>query len=94
MQILGGLWLNPPLTRPHSVGVILQKIVRDIEVTYNFFDEPRRAALEKSIDRLNRCYGRTTVTHACALKAAQYLSHERLPFGKPWELDRPQPASE
>jgi hypothetical protein len=28
-------------------------------------------------------YGRTTITRAAALRATQYLSHERIPFGKP-----------
>jgi hypothetical protein len=68
---------------PKSVGVNLQKIIPDAEVTLNMFDEPRRADLEDAIDRLNRRHGRTTVTRAIALRATQYLSQERIPFGKP-----------
>jgi hypothetical protein len=61
----------------------LQKIIPDAEVTLNMFDDPRRAKLEAVIDRLNRRYGRTTITRGIALRATQYLSHERIPFGKP-----------
>jgi hypothetical protein len=51
-----------------------------------FNRRPRRVALQAVVDRLNRRYGRATLTTGVALKAAQYLSHERIPFGKPWEL--------
>jgi hypothetical protein len=61
----------------------LQKIIPDAEVTLNMFDDARRVSLEAAIDRLNRRYGRTTITRAAALRATQYLSHERIPFGKP-----------
>jgi hypothetical protein len=84
-QILRDLW-NPPTRQPKSVGVNLQRIVPDHEVTLNLFEEPRRVALQAVVDRLNRRYGRATLTTGVALKAAQYLSHERIPFGKPWEL--------
>ena len=82
VKILRALW-NPPTQVPKSVGVNLQKIIPDTEVTLNMFDDPRRAKLEAVIDRLNRRYGRTTITRAIALRATRYLSHERIPFGKP-----------
>jgi len=85
MQILRTPW-TPPTKVPKSVGVNLQKIIPDNEVTLNMFDEPRRASLEAVIDRLNRRYGRTTITRATELRATQYLSHERIPFGKPSEF--------
>jgi DNA polymerase IV len=53
VSILRALW-NPPTRVPKSVGVNLQKIIRDHDETLNFFDDPRRADLEAAIDRLNR----------------------------------------
>jgi hypothetical protein len=50
----------------------LQKIIPDAEVTLNMFDDARRVSLEAAIDRLNRRYGRTTITRAAALRATQY----------------------
>jgi len=85
IKILGSLW-HPTIKTPKSVGVNLQKIMPDADVTLNMFDEPRRVALEDAIDRLNRRYGRTTVTSGTALRATQYLSHERIPFGKPGDF--------
>jgi hypothetical protein len=54
--------------------------------TLNLLDDPRRAGLDAAIDRLNRKHGRATVTRGAALKAAEYLSHERIPFGKPTDM--------
>src|SRR4051812_2797089 len=61
VKILRYLW-NSPTQVPKSVGVNLQKIIPDMEVTLNMFDDSRRAELEAVIDRLNRRYGRTTIT--------------------------------
>jgi DNA polymerase IV len=85
VSILRALW-NPPTRVPKSVGVNLQKIIPDYDVTLNMFDDPRRANLDAVIDRLNRRYGRTTITRGTALRATKYLSHERIPFGKPSDM--------
>jgi hypothetical protein len=65
VSILRALW-NPPIKSPISVGVNLQKIIPDAEVTLNMFDDARRVSLEEAIDRLNRRHGRTTITRAAA----------------------------
>jgi hypothetical protein len=74
--------------QPESVGINLQRIVSDHKVTWKMFDEPGRADLESVVDRLNRRYGCTTLTRGVALEAAQYLRHERIPFGKPMDAVR------
>ena len=85
VSLLRRMW-NPPVKVPKSVGVNLQKIILDHEVTLNMFDDPRRADLDAVIDRLNARFGRAAVTRAVALRAAQYQSHERIPFGKPTDM--------
>ena len=85
MQILSDLW-EPNYAVPKAAGVVLQNIIPDGEVTMNMFDDPRRANIDKAVDRLNRRYGPGCIVSGTALPAKDFLSHVRIPFGKPNEM--------
>ena len=85
MSILSCLWRDC-IAKPSHVGVSLQNIIANDQVTPSLFDDSNNLLLDRVTDQLNRRFGRGTLTVASALKTKDYLEHGRIPFGKPTEL--------
>ena len=85
MQMLTGLWQDT-VREPHRVEVALRDLVPDGDVTRSMFDEAESCGLDFVVDSINRKHGRGAVTTAAAMQAVEYLSRDRIPFGKPTSL--------
>ncbi|MGO8673813.1 MAG: DNA polymerase [Capsulimonadaceae bacterium] len=85
MDALTGIW-RPPYPAPRKVGVVLYNLVADIDAPRSLFDDqPRRARASAAVDRINRTFGRGTVTLACTLPAA-HTADDKIAFAKVAEM--------
>ena len=85
LQVLTGLWQDTA-AQPFRVHVALRDLVPESGVTRSLFDEGKAGGLEFVVDGINQKWGRGTLTTASAMRAVDYLAHERIPFGQPTEL--------
>jgi DNA polymerase-4 len=85
IELLRELW-TPPHLVPKSAGATFQNLVKDSDVTVSLFDNFDQPNIDEVIDRLNQKFGPGCIVSGSALPAKEYLSHVRIPFGKPSEL--------
>jgi DNA polymerase-4 len=55
------LWKACPENTPVHVGVWLFDLIHDTQHSLDFFDDPKREAISKAMDELNKAYGQHTV---------------------------------
>jgi DNA polymerase-4 len=82
LKILKALWQDH-VAVPSKVSVVLYDLVRQDDITVDFFDRDPGNELDKAADYINQKYERGTLTTAAALQAKEYLNHQRISFGMP-----------
>ena len=85
IELLREMWTPPDLI-PKSAGATLQNLVKDNDVTISLFDNFDQPNIDVVIDRPNQKFGPGCIVSGSALPAKAYLSHVRIPYGKPSEL--------
>ncbi len=81
------IWLET-VHNPSHVSVALQNVAPAHDSTLDLFpdDALDERRLDGVMDQINRRFGRGTITTMTALSSKDYLSHNRIPFGKITEL--------
>lgn len=78
-EVLAAVWREKPKGAPIQVAIALYDLITTHERNFSFFENPKRQALGKAVDKLNEKYGKGTIYFA-SLHDVKSVAPTRIAF--------------